>query len=257
MESTFSEQISREKRPIFFISPHLDDAILSCGGLISDLAKQSRVTVLTVFTDAHSEPSTFSARRFLQKCNEKDAPLLFAKRRQEDDTVMKKANVSLRHLGYVDGTWRKYHHPSRYRKALGRFIPEFVHIYPTFLHVSLGRLHKEDTQTIAQLRNDLEKILPKNAVVFAPLAIGNHIDHVLVREALSALPKVTYWSDFPYSLKSSVPIRFITEKKLTEQHYTPDSARKEELIKGYISQLPSLFPDGVIPQKDEVYYSAS
>ena len=37
---------------VLFVSPHLDDAVLSCGALLSHLAGTCPVTVLTVFSAA-------------------------------------------------------------------------------------------------------------------------------------------------------------------------------------------------------------
>ena len=35
---------------VMFVSPHLDDAVLSCGALLAQLARTGPVTVLTVFS---------------------------------------------------------------------------------------------------------------------------------------------------------------------------------------------------------------
>ena len=38
-----------------FISPHIDDAIFSCGGTIAQLAHQGNVLILNIFTGFSSE----------------------------------------------------------------------------------------------------------------------------------------------------------------------------------------------------------
>src|SRR5215210_1951516 len=105
--STILDQIIKEKRPCFFFSPHLDDAVLSCGDVLAYLSGKTPVTVATVFTNASEKPYSFSARRFLTKCGEKDAATLFSKRRREDEAVLKKIGVRYTHCGEIDGTWRK------------------------------------------------------------------------------------------------------------------------------------------------------
>ena len=44
--------------PILFVSPHLDDAVLSCGALLEAAAGHCPVTVATVFTTADVPPHT-------------------------------------------------------------------------------------------------------------------------------------------------------------------------------------------------------
>ena len=51
--------------PALFLSPHLDDAVLSCGTL---LLHAPRATVATVFTEATPGPHTRAARTFLRQC---------------------------------------------------------------------------------------------------------------------------------------------------------------------------------------------
>ena len=99
-------KIIKSKSPCFFFSPHLDDAVLSCGSVLSYLSGRTSVTVVTVFTKPSEKPYSFSARRFLKKCNVNDADELFKKRKREDIQVMKKLGISYRHCEMIDGTWR-------------------------------------------------------------------------------------------------------------------------------------------------------
>jgi len=52
MNNEIINNIIREKIPCFFISPHLDDAALSAGGLIAYLSQHTHVEVIDVFTEA-------------------------------------------------------------------------------------------------------------------------------------------------------------------------------------------------------------
>ena len=51
--------------PLVVLSPHLDDAVLSCGALLIYACRRTPVTVATLFTEAGSPPYTLSARRYL------------------------------------------------------------------------------------------------------------------------------------------------------------------------------------------------
>lgn len=247
--------IVEEKKPCYFLSPHFDDAVLSCGDLLAYLSEKTPVTVITFFTTG-SEPSTFSARRFLQKCDVKDVSELFGARKKEDETAMKNLSVHFVHKGEVDGTWRKYHKTQKLRRFLGRFIPEFLHLYPTFFQVSSGSLHNEDIKLVNKLKSDVDNILPENIVLFAPLGTGKHVDHMLIREVASKFDHAVFWSDFPYNIKNVADKGFIAKNKLKKYIFNKKSEKKKKAIEAYTSQLPSLFPDGNIPLKDEVYYLA-
>jgi hypothetical protein len=52
------------QRRYLFLSPHLDDAILSCGALLTALPARSDVTVVTIFTEASAPPHTRAATSF-------------------------------------------------------------------------------------------------------------------------------------------------------------------------------------------------
>jgi LmbE family N-acetylglucosaminyl deacetylase len=250
------EQIIKERRPCFFFSPHLDDGVLSCGNLIGYLSGKTNVTVVTVFTKASEKPYSFSARRFLMHCNETNASVLFQKRRYEDKAATKKLGAACEHLGCVDGTWRRHKRISAFRKRISKWLPEVLYQYPTFVHIMLGVITKEDKAFIKELQVSLRKHVPSNAVIFAPLAVGGHVDHVVIREVFSGFDGTIFWSDFPYNLKSVGKKSFISRKKLKKQTFITRN-KKESAIRLYTSQLPSLFPDGKVPQKNEVYFVPS
>ena len=103
-----TKQIINEKAPCLFISPHLDDAVLSAGDFILFLIEQKiPVTVITVFTKISPKPYTLSAKSFIRQCGYNDAELLFADRRSEDKEIFKKIGIQTEHFDFVDATWRK------------------------------------------------------------------------------------------------------------------------------------------------------
>ncbi len=86
------------------ISPHLDDAVLSCGAL---LAGQHRVTVATVFTAAAPRPWSLPARKQLRALGGVDAEDFFAQRRAEDAEVLAGLGAAAVHLGFRDALFRR------------------------------------------------------------------------------------------------------------------------------------------------------
>ena len=235
------------------MSPHLDDAVLSCSGLLTVLSKKTEVTVITLFTHV-SYPNTFSAKRFLQKCQTTDLQQLFKDRRYEDVVTVTSLGVKAHHLGYEDGTWRKLNKVSIFREKVGLFIPEVLHRYPTFLRIKRGKMHREDQELILEIRDKLKSIVGNNVVFFAPLAIGGHIDHIITREVASLFPNTIFWSDFPYNLTAKPDDSFLKQKGLKRFIFKTQQSVRERAIKGYLSQLSLLFPDKTIPAVDEVYF---
>src|SRR5258708_6346967 len=119
-----------------FLSPHLDDAVLSCGTLLEQLAGKVDITVVNIFTNAHAKPYTLSAKRFLQLSDSyTDANDLYKERAKEDALLLNNLNIKSVNIGLEDAIFRRKSHKS----FLGKFIPEFDHSYPTYRwHVLKG-----------------------------------------------------------------------------------------------------------------------
>jgi LmbE family N-acetylglucosaminyl deacetylase len=134
-----------------FLSPHLDDAVLSCGALMRTLAPRSEIHVVTVFTESTDGPHTRAARSFLRQCGHgstTDATALFAARRKEDRAVLDGMGVGHEHLGVPDALFRRRAVPralSGPAARLARVLPELDHRYPTFrFDIALGRVARGD-----------------------------------------------------------------------------------------------------------------
>lgn len=246
-------RIRKDKAPVYFISPHLDDAVLSAGGLISALSSSVKVYVVSVFTRPDNGASTLSAKRFLSICGYKDKESLFADRRLEDRLACERLGAEPVHLGFIDALWRKKNYNNVYSSVLGKIFPSFVHRYPTYRwHVVSGKLHPEDLSTLKeQLKISIKLVVPDNAYVFCPAGCGEHADHLLVKLACEEIfDRPAYWLDYPYSLKSG-PITMAERNKAA---WFENSSRKLEAIRGYKTQLKGLFPHGVIKFLPEIFY---
>lgn len=242
----------------YFISPHLDDAALSAGSLISYLtSKKVPVTVVNVFTKAHKNPSTFSVKAYLRQCGYRDAKDLFAQRRNEDKWLFKDIGVEVVNLGFVDAMWRKKEIKNYAVKLLGRYIPEVNHIYPTFrFHSFTGNISKYDEALKKSLETKLLKVTEgKESFVFCPVGIGHYIDHIIVRNVCSTIfKKPIYWSDFNYSMEFSREATFINEGKYKVAFFDKNLKAKKKLIQGYKSQTYAIFPHGKVPIFPDFYY---
>ena len=247
MTNQFLQDIITNKRPVYFISPHFDDAILSAGALMSYLSKKIKVNVVTVFTKA-DKGDTISAKQFLRQCGYTNATTLFADRAKEDASVLEPIADMVITLGATDALWRKKYHKNIV-SYLFPFIPEAQVLYPTYrFHISKGHLVKDDMVLVEQIAEKLKKIIEKNAVVFCPIGIGKHVDHVLTRKACEKLNReLIYWSDFPYNKDEAEE-----EKVLKKFSFDTNLEKKEKLVKGYKTQYHAMFPHG-FPKQPEVF----
>ncbi|WP_405851696.1 PIG-L family deacetylase [Streptomyces sp. NBC_00090] len=143
--------------PILVLSPHLDDAVLSCGALLGWAGRRAPVTVATLFTEAAPPPYALSARQYLKRTRAGDAEELFADRRAEDRHVLERLEVGRRHVGLVDGLFRRLPRPRPGTERLARLLPEPAHIYPTYrLHLSRGRDSAHDAETLHAVGETVE-----------------------------------------------------------------------------------------------------
>jgi LmbE family N-acetylglucosaminyl deacetylase len=240
--------------PALFLSPHLDDAVLSCGTL---LLHTPRATVATVFTEATPGPHTRAARTFLRQCAASGAEELFAERRREDVEVVSAAGAAAVHLGRPDALFRTRRAPA----ALGRVLPELLYRYPTFrFDIARGRVARAERTLAARIAAEVDALAEESRteVVFCPLGVGRHVDHVLIREVGPRLGRrVVYYSDFPYALHSKPDPAFLAAHGLRRWVSPDDPAEKRKLIEGYRSQVDALFPDGRVPPRAEEYYTPS
>jgi len=235
--------------PILFVSPHLDDAVLSCGALLEAAAGHCPVTVATVFTTADVPPHTYAARSFLGGT---DARTLFDARRREDREVLAElTNVQAVHLGFPDALFRR----RQIRGAL-RMLPELAHRYPTYRYdIARGRLARGDRPMIADVRAAVSTAAADARLVFCPLGVGRHVDHLIARDVGALFgDRTVYFSDFPYDQVGSGDPRFISRNRLEAWQWNEGIAAKARLIKGYHTQVDGIFPNGVIPPSPETYY---
>jgi LmbE family N-acetylglucosaminyl deacetylase len=242
-----------------FLSPHLDDAVLSCGALIRALSDRCAVTVLTPFTTAGPPPHTYAARSFLRQCSVSDAAALFAARRAEDRHVLGRLGVAHVHLGFADALFRRRESTAPLVRYAGRLFPELVHRYPTYrFDIAKGRITGGDKPLVAAVAAIVaDQIRQTDArFVFCPVGIGRHVDHLLVRAVGGRFPgRVVYYADFPYNRSGAPDPDFVRRNRLASWSWTDGIGAKEELIRGYRTQVRAIFPDGRIPVVPEIYFA--
>ena len=175
-------------RPIF-LSPHPDDAVLSCGGSIYQLAENGhRPIVLTLFGGDRSPTAPLSD--FARSLQERwqlgdDAP---AARRDEDRAACDRLGAMLIHLPFADAVYRVDPVSGQALYASEEAI------FGVVRDAGIIDLVAE------ALRGKLRPIGLENVRVFVPLTAGQHVDHVITRAAAERLPiDLVYYEDYPYA----------------------------------------------------------
>jgi LmbE family N-acetylglucosaminyl deacetylase len=245
--------------PLVMLSPHLDDAVLSCGALMIHAARRTPVTVVTLFTEGGPPPYTLSARRYLRQVGARCAGRLYQQRRAEDRAALESVGVTCVHAGLTEALFRRRPQP-RWRSPYEHLLPELGHIYPVYrVHVTSGRIAAADAGTLHDACDVIQRIMClAPAVVLAPLGVGGHVDHVLVRTAAELSgARIVYYSDFPYNQRDRDYNAFIRRHGLVEKRWFGQAQAKAELIRAYRTQVPALFKGDRIPLVPETFFVPS
>lgn len=231
-------------RDVLAISPHLDDAVLSAGGRIADLAAAGmRVTVFTVFAGDPSGPYSALARSLHKTWGLARAPVSY--RRDEDWRALECLQARPIHGTELDAIYRK--------NGDGGWLVDNG-TWPTE-HDTKSELELTDriTATVAELIATLRPEL-----VLTCASIGGHIDHRHTCDAVHAAtaaagPPLQLWTDMPYSqdqLRELPPeVTARTGEYDQEPFFLSEDAwaRKLRAIGAYKSQHSMLWPGATDP----------
>ena len=170
------------------VSPHLDDAAFSAGGVLALLTDAGHhVRVITCFTGsvASADCSEFALSTQLDKGLPADVDYM-ALRRDEDLAALAVLGAEPLHLPLREAPHRGYTSPADL--FAGRHPGDDV--AGALVPALLGELADAD-------------------LVLAPQAVGDHVDHQVVAAAIGALAdggalrreRVAWWRDAPYALR--------------------------------------------------------
>jgi LmbE family N-acetylglucosaminyl deacetylase len=168
-----------------YLSPHFDDVALSCGGLLWEQAQGGEAVAVWTICAGEIPPGPLSP--FAQSLHERWGTELatIEQRRVEDVRSCHHIGAGARHFGFPDCIYR-------------RDADSGVHLYASE-GVLFGELHPAEDPLVVQLSNELAQEIPAGAQVIAPLTVGGHVDHRLVRAAAERLElPLWYYADYPY-----------------------------------------------------------
>ncbi|MDO8583094.1 MAG: PIG-L family deacetylase [bacterium] len=239
-ELAFFDKLFSYKTFLIF-SPHLDDAALSMGSLLTDLARLNKdIKIVSLFTSGSSLYTSFNDR-LLKQARVETAEEYFLARRDEDVKAIKEiGNMSVLHLGLVDAAWRA-------NKDKKPFYPKKI----------IGNIHPEDDEVLSLIEQQINKLDydRSTTAIFSPLARGRHVDHQIVRNAVTKIfPQVIYYSDFPYVNQFENENAFIKDHNLSSIEWHGEYKKKKTAILMYESQRVSLFQPKNLRLSHEVFY---
>lgn len=223
----------RQKYDAIYLSPHLDDAALSCGGQIAGQTAAGISVLIVTITAGDPPPEPLS--EFAQLLHQRwDAAAdAVAIRRAEDAAACAILGADYVHWDYYDCIYR--------RDGLGNVI------YPTWNDV-IGSLSAADLPLIDRLAAHMAQ-LPSATHVYAPLAVGNHADHQVTRAAAEKWlgSRLRYYEDYPYVAAAGALAAALREGGNWKPVIVPltptDLAAKYAAIEAYKSQLSTFFQD--------------
>jgi len=171
-----------------YLSPHLDDIALSCGGLVWQQAQSGES--ISIWTICAGDPPAGALSPFAEALHTRwqtgrDA---YQQRRQEDRLSCEVMRAGCTHLALPECIYRQ------------SITGEFLYDSEESL---FGPLHPAEQTLVERLAGQLAAALPPDAQLVAPLALGGHVDHRLARLAAERLGRpLDYYAEYPYVLKS-------------------------------------------------------
>lgn len=170
-----------------YLSPHFDDAVLSCGAQIWDRTQRGeRVAVATVCAappPTHLSPFAQSLHARWRGAGEFD-------RLREDLDAVSLLQATPIHLTIPDCIYR--------RGPTGEWL------YDSEAAI-FGEVSEAEDYLVAELGGAFRRIeLTDNAPVFVPYALGHHVDHQLVKRAGETWGRTSgrsfrCYADYPYA----------------------------------------------------------
>ncbi len=225
-----------------YLSPHLDDAVLSCGGLIHRQARPGQPPlVVTLFSGQPAADAQLSAFAQSQHTRWGASEDVMAFRWAEDRAALAVLGADYLRLNYLDCIYR------------GRERGDQPDWYYASEEALFGPVHPAEQDLPIELAAALSEFIPpgKDVTLYVPLTVGNHVDHQLTFAAALILKaqgwSLQYYEDYPYvetegALSAALAARGVEDWQPVVTPLDEDNlAAKIEAVACYESQLEVLF----------------
>jgi LmbE family N-acetylglucosaminyl deacetylase len=215
-----------------YLSPHLDDVALSCGGLLWEQAQAG--DQVSVWTICAGDPPPGALSPFAQELHTRweTGPEATALRRSEDQLACQRLGATARHFAWPDCIYRQNPQTGKYLYASEEAI--------------FGSLDPSEAGRVSELRQEIGRALTPSGRVVCPLALGGHVDHRLVRAAVQGLDfAFWYYADYPYVLQAGAELQARLHG-LTQVSYPISTSGLQawvSAVAAHASQISTFWPD--------------
>jgi LmbE family N-acetylglucosaminyl deacetylase len=214
-----------------YISPHFDDAVLSCGGLIWEQTHTGIPVEIWTICAGSPPPGPLSpfAQAIHDSWNTGTAEETVALRRIEDQNSCRRVGAQVVHFPVSDCIYR--------RSRTGSLL---------YAQGIFGGLNPRDESVIEEVVSLLSARINQYDVLVCPLGIGAHVDHLIVRAALERLNRpLWYYADIPYYFKDPDSLPGATNGLMAKNFYVSAEGLQawQESIAAHKSQISILFED--------------
>jgi len=221
-----------------YLSPHLDDAALSAGGLIHDQTHSGIPVEIWTFMSGYppeGEPSQF-AKQIHKQWGFGSAEEAIRMRRLEDEKAAGILGAKIIHFDFLDCIYR--------RGANGDWLYSGISFAP----------QTDDAGIPQQIVDAISPRLLPDDVLVCQLSVGSHVDHVLVRQAAELLGHPLFYDiDVPYIFYKPEELepKSLGMKEETYRITEAGLMSWKEAVLSYVSQIPTLGDAFDTPEKAE------
>ncbi len=211
-----------------YISPHLDDAVLSAGGLIHDQIRAgNQVEIWTILCGVPptEELSPFAQVLHFQWGIPKVEDLIRS-RRAEDEKACQLVGAKPVYFDYLDCIYR--------RGKNDDWLYSYIFVPP----------HEDEADLPARIAESISARLEPTDQLVCQLGLGSHVDHIVVRRAVELIQRpLLYYVDIPYLFKTPEEFSPNTAGMKANAHAVSEAGLGawQEAIAAYESQISSLF----------------
>jgi len=222
-----------------YISPHLDDAVLSAGGLIYEQTRAGMdVEIWTCMCGFPPDDELSPYAQFLHRqWGIPAAADVVTARRVEDQKAASILGAKTFYFDYLDCIYR--------RSNNGEWLYSYIFVPPA-----------EDEEDLpARIADSISARLEPTDQLVCQLGLGSHVDHVLMHRAVDLLQRpILYDVDLPYLFKSPEELVVKTVGMKESVYRITEAGLKhwQDAISAYESQISSLF-DGLEGMRSQIH----
>ncbi|NTU74871.1 MAG: PIG-L family deacetylase [Anaerolineaceae bacterium] len=211
-----------------FLSPHFDDAVFSCGGLIYEQVQQG--DQLEVWTICAGDLPEGQLSPFAEE--------LHARWTTGRETISSRAAEDQLACSIVGAGIRRFAIPDCIYRNNADGTPLVSKNDDLFMPLASNQIELAEA-----LANDLRSAIQPDTTLVSPLSIGGHIDHRLTRYAAEKTSHpIWYYADFPYVLRQTP--NFEGMSVVMEQKISPAGLSAwQNSVAAYKSQISTFWPD--------------